>query len=108
MQFDEYASFLDLDIGKVETVSKEVLSEAEEPTEDEDLDLSDDEESEIARCIISSDRFLRLPTKFDVDEWAIMEDFSRSVQSDRIREDLPHPRRRRISELQIPRSARRH
>jgi len=90
MQFDEFLSFLDLDTGKVETVSKEVLSEAEEPTEDEDLDLPDDEESELAKRIVSSDRFLRLPTKFDVHEWAIMEDFSRNVQSDRIREDLLH------------------
>ena len=90
MQFDEFLSFLDLDTGKVETVSKEVLSEAEEPAEDEDLDLPDDEESELAKRIVSSDRFLRLPTKFDVHEWAIMEDFSRNVQADRIREDLLH------------------
>jgi len=36
MQFDEFLSFLDLDTGKVETISKEALSEAEEP-DDEDL-----------------------------------------------------------------------
>jgi hypothetical protein len=31
-----------------------------------------------------------LPSKFDVHEWSIMEDFARSVQSDTIREDLLH------------------
>src|SRR5207248_3152956 len=31
---------------------------------------------------------LQLPTKFDVHEWAVMRDFSYSVQSDTIREDL--------------------
>jgi hypothetical protein len=90
MQFDEFLSFLDLDTGKVETVSQEALSEAEEPTGDEDLDLPDDEESELAKRIVSSRRFLDLPSKFDVHEWAIMEDFSHSVKSDRIREDLLH------------------
>ena len=31
---------------------------------------------------------MRLPTKFDVHEWSIMEGFSRSVESDRIWDDL--------------------
>jgi Uncharacterised protein family (UPF0158) len=31
---------------------------------------------------------VRLPTKFDVHEWEIMREFSDSVDSDRIREDL--------------------
>jgi hypothetical protein len=39
-----------------------------------------------ANC--SSHRFLKLPTKFEVDEWAIMQDFPSSVTSNRIREDL--------------------
>jgi hypothetical protein len=88
MQFDEFLSFLDL--GKVETVSKEVLSEAQEPTGDEDLDLADDDESEMAKRIVSSAVFLDLPSKFDMHEWAIMEDFSHSVKSDKIRQDLLH------------------
>ena len=36
------------------------------------------------------DSFQKLPTRFEVHEWAIMQDFARSVQSDRIREDLLH------------------
>lgn len=47
-------------------------------------------EWETAKRIASTDRFQKLPTKYEVHEWAIMLDFSRSVESDRIREDLLH------------------
>jgi len=90
IQFDESPSFLDRETGQVETVSSELLSAAEEGEDDEDADEAD-EEWELAKLIVSSrDRFLRLPTKFDVHEWAIMEEFSQSVKSAGIREDLLH------------------
>src|ERR1035441_10255858 len=73
MQFDEHLSYLDLDSGKVETVSKDLLSEAEESGDDEELDLPDWQmpEWEIATRIVSTDRFKSLPTKYDVHEWEI-------------------------------------
>ena len=91
MQFDESPSYLDLDTGQVVTVSEDLLREADEPG-DEEPDLPDwqKDEWEIAKRIVSTDRFRELPTKFDVHEWEIMQDFSRSVESDRIREDLLH------------------
>jgi hypothetical protein len=76
------------------TVSRDLLREAEEfpddDADDEELDLSDgeDQEWEIAKRIVLTDRFRKLPSKFEVNEWQIMEDFSLSVKSDRIREDL--------------------
>jgi hypothetical protein len=89
MQFDESSSFLDLDTGEIETVSKDLLSQAEESV-DETPDLPDwqQDEWETAKRIASTDRFLSLPSKFDVHEWALMEEFSHSVGSSRIREDL--------------------
>jgi hypothetical protein len=89
MQFDEMNSYLDLDAGEVVTVSDQLLSEAEEPG-DEEPDLPDWQKDEwrIAKRIVSTDRFLALPTKFDVDEWGIMLAFSRSLESDDIRGDL--------------------
>ena len=92
MQFDEFSSFLDRDTGKVETVSHDLLREAEESGVDEEPDLPEwqKQEWEIAKRIVSTDRFQRLPTKFEVHEWAIMQDFSRSLESDGIREDLLH------------------
>jgi len=89
MQFDEFSSFLDRDTGQVETVSRDLLREAEEPGDEEpDPPDGEDEEWELAKRIVSSDRFQSLPTKFDVHEWQIMKDFSESVESASIRDDL--------------------
>jgi hypothetical protein len=90
MQFDESFSFLDLDTGEVETISRDLLRKAEELGDDEEPDLPawQKKEWEIARRIVSTGRFEALPTKFEVNEWEIMQDFSCSVESGRIREDL--------------------
>jgi hypothetical protein len=79
---DESPSYLDLDTGQVVSVSEELLSEAEEPG-NEDPELLDwqKDEWEIAKRIASTDRFLELPTQFDVHEWEIMQDFSRSADN---------------------------
>jgi hypothetical protein len=92
MQFDESSSFLDRDTGQVETVSHVLLREAEESGDDEEPDLPtwQKQEWEIAKRIVSTDHFQKLPTKFEVHEWAIMQDFSHSLESERIREDLLH------------------
>jgi len=89
MQFDESFSYLDLDAGQVVTVSADLLREAEEHgAEEPDLPAWQKDEWEIAKRITSTDRFRPFPTKFDVHEWGIMQDFSRSVESDGIRDDL--------------------
>jgi hypothetical protein len=89
MQFDESSSFLDLDTGQVETVSHALLSEPEDSGDEEpDLPTWQKHEWEIAKQIVSTGRFQELPTKFEVHEWEIMQDFSRSVESDSICEDL--------------------
>jgi len=89
MQFDEFSSFLDLDTGKVETVSLELLHEVEESGDDDDEDPEgEDEDWEIAKRIVAMDCVLKLPTKFDVHDWAIMEEFSRSAENARIRGEL--------------------
>jgi Uncharacterised protein family (UPF0158) len=91
MQSDESSSFLDCDTGQVATVSHDLLREAEESGDEEPgLPEWQKQELEIAKRIVSTDRFQELPTKFDIHEWAIMQDFSRSVESDSVREDLVH------------------
>jgi len=89
IQFDEILSYLDVDAGQVVTVSEDLLRAAKDPG-DEQPDLPDwqKEQWEIARRIVTTDRFRPLPTKFDVHEWGIMEDFSRSVESEDIRDEL--------------------
>ena len=52
MQFDESPSFLDLDTGEVETVSRDLLLQAEESADDEpDLPLWQRPEWELAKRI---------------------------------------------------------
>jgi hypothetical protein len=88
MQFDESSSFLDLDTGRVESVSNDLLARADKSAgEEPDLPAWQKQVWEIAKRIVSTDRFQQLPTEFDVDEWAIMQDFSNSVASNRVRQD---------------------
>jgi hypothetical protein len=89
MQFEESVPYLDLDTGQVVTVSEDLRSKAEEDG-DEEPHLPDwqRDEWEVAKQVVSTERFIPLPTKFDVHEWEIMQNFSRSVGSDGIREDL--------------------
>ncbi len=84
MQSDESLSFLNLDTGEVETVSRDLLSTAEEwdaEDEDESPDIPgwQEPEWETALRIVASDRFKPLPTQHDINEWRIMEDFAYSV-----------------------------
>jgi hypothetical protein len=89
MHLDEYSSFLDLDTGQIESISKDLLRQAEASPDDEpDLPGWQEQEWEIAKRIVSTRRFRPLPTQFDVHEWSIMEDFSNSVKSGRIRAEL--------------------
>jgi hypothetical protein len=90
MQIDEYASFVDRQTGKVASLSLDLLRTAEESPDNEEPDLPawQREEWQSAQRIVSTSRYTRRPSKFQVHEWAIMEEFSLSVESDRIREDL--------------------
>lgn len=91
MQFDEQPSFLDLETGEVEIVSRDLLRKAE-TFEDGDPEPSlpawQKEQWEIAKRIFSSKRLVPLPRKFDVDDWEIMHDFARSIRTEKISEDL--------------------
>ncbi len=88
-QTGESYSFLNLDTGVVETVSLELLSAAEDGgDEPPNLPEWQEEEWELVKKIVSGDRFEALPTKFDIHEWEIMERFSRSLRSERVRNDV--------------------
>ena len=87
MQFEGHSSFLDCVTGEVETVSNDLLSGAEEG-EEPDLPEWQRQEWEAAKQIVSTTRFLKLPTQFDIHEWQIMRDFADSLDSGRIRDDL--------------------
>jgi hypothetical protein len=89
MQFDEHLSFLDLDTGEVETVAADLLSLAEESSAQEpDILEWQKHEWETAKRIAATGRFLKLPSKHDVHEWVIMQEFADTVDSETTRRQL--------------------
>ena len=86
---DELSSFVNLDTGEVEVIHKDLLRDAEDdPDEEPDLPAWQHREWETAKKIVLTDRFLALPSKFEVNDWEIMRDFSDAQESGDLREDL--------------------
>ncbi len=88
---DETSSYLDRESGEVHTLTEEEFNLAEdEETVLEDLPKWHREAVELARRIrkAEGERYLGLPGKFDVHEWAIMDRFSESLEVARVRDDL--------------------
>ena len=85
---DEHSAFLNRNTGELVTLSDEELSAAEE--DDDIVDYPEWQQEMIikAKEVISSDDYLPLPSKFDIHEYHIMEDFCYSVVDDKIRERL--------------------
>jgi hypothetical protein len=89
MQSDSLFVFLDLETGEVEEISEESLSLSEaEPEEIELLPDWQKEEAERAVRIQSTDRYLELPSRFEVNEWNIMNEFCHEQKRQEIREAL--------------------
>ena len=92
MEAPETSTLLDLDTGKVKFVSdylRRQAERAEDGTEEPDLPDWQKPEWEIAKRLVSApDSFVRLPDRFDIHEWSIMEDFSRRFPSDAISSQL--------------------
>jgi hypothetical protein len=85
---DEHSAFLNRHTGELITLSSEELSAAEE---DDDVNEYPEWQQDIiikAREVITSDDYLPLPSKFDINEYHIMEDFCCSVVDHKIREVL--------------------
>lgn len=78
---DEMSSYVNRATGQVVSVTDEVLGLAKE---DPDADMASGLSEAIAeaRCILGSDEWLELPSKFDLHEWGIMDQFGRSLASE--------------------------
>jgi hypothetical protein len=82
---DEHSAFLNSHTGELVTLSREELSTAEE---DDDIDDYPEWQREMiikAKEVIDSDDYLPLPSKFDIHEYHIMEDFCYSVPDGKTR-----------------------
>ncbi|MCI5143008.1 MAG: hypothetical protein D3909_15010, partial [Candidatus Electrothrix sp. ATG1] len=79
MQFDESSAYFNTEDGEIYVVSTEELSAAEEGEPPiEDFPEWQQEAVKIAQQIISGDQYIALPTKYDVHQYAIMEEFCES------------------------------
>jgi Uncharacterised protein family (UPF0158) len=88
-QSDSLLPYLDRETGEVQLITDESLLLAD--AEPEEIDLLPDwqkEEAELAVRIETSDQYLRLPDRFDVNEWNIMNEFCHEVKREEIRATL--------------------
>ncbi|MCI5207413.1 MAG: hypothetical protein D3910_01150 [Candidatus Electrothrix sp. ATG2] len=89
MQFDESSAYFNTEDGEIYVVSTEELSAAEEGEPPiEDFPEWQQEAVKIAQQIISGDQYIALPTKYDVHQYAIMEEFCESVADQKISDAL--------------------
>lgn len=86
MQSESQFAFLDRETGEALLISEEMLSLGDAETDE--LDSLQDwqkEEAELARRIQGSDRYLELPSQFEVNEWNIMADFCDQIEQNDMR-----------------------
>ncbi len=88
MQFDETSSYLDRDSGEVYCMPNDVLRQVEAGDEPVHTAAWQEQQWEIAKRIVDGQNFVRLPTKWDVHEWEILNEFAQSVERASIRDEL--------------------
>ena len=88
MQFDESSAYLNKEDGEVYVVSDEELRAAEEGDPIDDFPDWQQQGIEIAEQIIRDDNYIMLPSKFEVHEYAIMEEFCYSVADSNVSDAL--------------------
>ena len=91
MANDSLSSYLDVETGEVRSISEEEFDLAEDPQMViEDLPDWQREAVKLARNVEEQEgkRYLALPDKFDVHEWAIMDRFSKTLKDAHMRNDF--------------------
>jgi len=89
MQFDETNTYLNVKEGVVVQVSDQDLRRAEEDESFDDLYDWQIEDIKTAIDILENfEDYIRLPTKFDINEYDMMEDFCYSLSNDKDRNRL--------------------
>jgi hypothetical protein len=88
-QSDSLFPYLHRETGEVQLITDDSLSLAD--AEPEEIDLLPDwqkEDAELAVRIETSDQYLRLPDRFHMNEWNIMNEFCHEVKQEDIRSTL--------------------
>ena len=84
---DQWESFLNPDTGEIVSVSAEDRS-ALETDDPEALPEWQRQAQPKIQEALESDRFLRLPSQFEIDEWSIMERFAQSLDEPKLTDQL--------------------
>jgi GAF domain-containing protein len=87
---DETHAYLDTKTGEVVFVTEDELGLDDEDDEVADLTGRTEEEVRVARAVAedTEGRFLKLPSKFDIHEYGIMDDFCRSLENEEVSAEL--------------------
>jgi len=86
-QMEEYFTFLHIPTGKVVSISEEYLGKAEEG-EFDGVENLEEEERLAYDYIENSDVFVELPTRYDINEYRIIQDFCYSIDKRMIQDKL--------------------
>ena len=84
---DEATLYLDRETGELYALGDEEAGLVEDGSAEELPDWLRDEVPKI-RVVLASERWLSLPTRFDVHEWAIMDEFARSLEDPDLGDEL--------------------
>jgi hypothetical protein len=87
-QSDEQSSFLNLTTGEVVSITDEELRAAENDEPLEDFPEWQHDAIHMAKDILETNRYLRLPDRFEMHEYQIMERFCLSMDDEDMRDDL--------------------
>ena len=85
---DEFHAFLNRVTGELFTVSNDELRALEKEDDLEEHPAWQHDSIRKAGEILDSEDWLELPSKFDIHEWGIMQDFCYSVDDERLRNEL--------------------
>ncbi|NIS71984.1 MAG: hypothetical protein GTO12_24570 [Proteobacteria bacterium] len=90
-QTNELSNYLNRKTGEVFPIGDEEFSAAEEGDSLEDCPEWQQEVIEVARAILDDEKgetYIELPSKFDIHEYGIMEEFCLSISDEKISESL--------------------
>src|SRR6478735_2214682 len=88
-QSDETVGYLNRVTGECFTMTQEEMDDAENAGDDEDISSWPEwrqEALELARQILETNDYVRLPSQHDVHEWRIMQEFCYTVTNERQRD----------------------
>jgi Uncharacterised protein family (UPF0158) len=85
---DELHAYLNKQTGKLITLSGDVLQAAEDDDDKEFYSDWEKEDIQTAREILTTDDYLPLPGKFEIDEYSIMEQFCYGIEDPELSNEL--------------------